>query len=283
MKVSRRELGSALFGAAAAACEAGRPPEEVRVRAPSVFVGHGAPTLALDAKGIEMERWGAGLRPRALLVVSAHWTTRGVATGAERALPLVYDFHGFPDALYRLRYEAPGAPDLARRVRSLLASRSPGSVAGRGLDHGVWVPLLRMFPKADLPVLQLSLPVEWSPAELIALGRDLAPLRGDGVMLIGSGNMTHNLGRIAADGAPVPAWASEFDQWATETVERWDLDALADYRSRAPQLRINHPTEEHWQPLLVAVGAAGTSKPRLRWPIQGFEHGSLSRRCLELA
>lgn len=251
-------------------------------RMPLGFIGHGAPLLAIDAdKGAELRAFGASLpRPDAILVVSAHWLTREATTGATTPRRLIYDFSGFPDELYRLTYPAPGAPALAARVAELLghAGREVEQAPERGLDHGVWVPLIHLFPDAQIPVLQLSMPATASPAELFDLGRALAPLRDEGVLLLGSGNVTHNLGRLGPEEDP-PSWALDFDAWVTRTLDTWDMPALLDYRRRAPSLRLAHPSEEHFLPLLVIAGAADP-RPVVRHPVKGFEYGSLSRRSV---
>ena len=192
---------------------------------------------------------------------------------------LMYDFYGFPQELYELEYPSPGAPDLLKRLASLL----PGGVEQeeRPLDHGVWVPLLHMAPAADTPVLQLSLPSSEGPEGLFELGRQLAPLRDEGVFILGSGNIVHNLRQLGRDGGTTPAWATEFDQWAAEALTRGNFDALVDYRQKSPGLRQAHPTEEHFQPLLVAAGAASTSGDDATFTVDGFEYGSISRRCVQ--
>jgi 4,5-DOPA dioxygenase extradiol len=260
---------------------AGAAEEAVVERMPTIFVGHGAPTVALDAdKGAPFAQWGAELaRPRAVLVVSAHWAAPRVTTGALETVPLVYDFYGFPDAMYRIQWPAPGAPELAERVGALLGG-SVDAAPGRGLDHGVWTPLLWMFPKADVPVLQLAMPAVATYAELVALGRRLAPLRDEGVLIVGSGNITHNLRRVdRGDQAATPGWALDFDRWCEDVLARGDLDALVGAPERAPEFGTNHPTDEHFRPLLVVAGAA-TGAPA-RFPVTGFEFGSLSRRAVQ--
>lgn len=248
-------------------------------RAPVLFVAHGAPPLLDDRAWIaELAQWGRDLpRPRAILMVSAHWESRPLTLGATRPVPLVYDFYGFPDRFYRLQYAAPGAPELAERVRSLVATTGlPIHSSDRGLDHGAYIPLMCMVPDAEIPVLQLSMP-SLDPRELYALGRALAPLRDEGILIIGSGFLTHNL--RAARGGGTPAWASEFDQWAGDVLVRGDHDALLDYRSKAPALRLAHPTEEHFAPILLSAGAAGTD--RASFPIGGFWFGSFSKRSVQ--
>jgi 4,5-DOPA dioxygenase extradiol len=288
-----------LLGAAAAspllACSADAAAPRAAAtgaRLPVIFVAHGAPPLLDDAGWVaELGAWGKALpRPRALLVISAHWEQRPATLGATRPVPLVYDFYGFPERYYRMRYPSPGAPELASRVHGLLAARGIACVSAddRGLDHGAYVPLMCMWPAADLPVLQLSLP-GLEPQELFRLGVALAPLRDEGVLVIGSGFLTHNLRARyrtrAADGTPAtPAWASEFDSWIAEVLSARDLDRLVDYRARAPALRLAHPTEEHLSPVVVAAGAASTSASSMTvtYPITGFWHGTFTRRSVEL-
>lgn len=261
-------------------------PPPAPVRMPVAFVGHGSPMTALDAvKGGAWQRWAQGLgTPRCILVVSAHWEAAPATIAATRTVPLIYDFYGFPKALYEVRYAPPGAPRLAERVRALL--KSSGGVKDapdRGLDHGAWVPLVWMARAADVPVLQLSLPAQDGPA-LVKLGQALAPLRDQGVLILASGNLTHNLGAVdVRPGAPTPKWASDHDAWLADVLQRRDLDALSDFRRRAPALRQNHPTLEHFTPLLVAVGAASTAWSSTAFPVTGFDAGSLSRRCVTLS
>jgi 4,5-DOPA dioxygenase extradiol len=248
---------------------------------PVLFLAHGAPPLLDDEGWIgELAAWSQALpRPRAIAVVSAHWEARPVTIGAVRPLPLIYDFYGFPDRFYRLQYPAPGAPELARRIQDLLAAaRIPcAEDAERGLDHGSYIPLMCMYPQADIPVLQISLPSE-SPAELLAVGRALEPLRREGVLLIGSGFLTHNLRALSL--RETPAWAAEFDAWSADVLARRDLDALADYRHKAPGVRESLPTHEHFVPVLVSAGAAAESP--VRFPITGFWWGgAMTRRSVQ--
>lgn len=252
---------------------------------PVGFVGHGAPTLAIDpVKGAELSAFARSFpAPQSVLVFSAHWETRAPTIGTVQPRPLIYDFNGFPEALYRARYPAPGAPELARRVENLLRPWSVARAVDRGLDHGAWVPLVHMYPDASVPVLQVSLPGRTPGPDLLKIGAALAPLRAEGVLVLGSGSLTHNL-RLSRyeDPAPPPAWAVEFDQWVESVLTRWDLDALADYRRRAPALHVAHPTEEHFLPLLIAAGAASVSTPKVTFPVVGFEHRALSRRAVKM-
>jgi 4,5-DOPA dioxygenase extradiol len=203
---------------------------------------------------------------------------------ATRTVPLIYDFSGFPRPLYAVKYAAPGAPVLAQRVRALLKPLGGVKDApNRGLDHGAWVPLVWMARDADVPVLQLSLPAQDGPA-LVNLGRALAPLRDQGVVILASGNLTHNLRAIdMRPGAKPPAWAADHDAWLADVLARRDLDALTDFRRRAPALQQNHPTLEHFTPILVAAGAAAPAWSAAKFPVTGWDAGSLSRRCVELS
>jgi 4,5-DOPA dioxygenase extradiol len=185
-------------------------------------------------------------------MVSAHWEEAPLALGATETVPLVYDFWGFPEHYYRVTYDAPGAPELAESVRKLL--RAPGmpvqDVPDRGLDHGAYVPLVEMYPEADIPVLQVSMPT-LDPVRLLEIGRKLAPLRDEGVLIVGSGFFTHNLAALRQGG--VPAWSAEFDDWGREAR---DVDALLDFTRTSPAGQLAHPRTEHFAPLFVTMGAA---------------------------
>ncbi|HEY0665617.1 MAG TPA: class III extradiol ring-cleavage dioxygenase [Gallionella sp.] len=229
---------------------------------PVLFVSHGAPTLSLDPgeTGATWRKLGEQLRPASILVISAHWET-AIPTVSRAAHPeTIHDFHGFPEQLYKLQYPAPGAPELARSVASALqqAGIAVQQDDTRGLDHGAWVPLSLMYPQADIPVTQLSLQPDQDPAWHIALGRALRPLREQGVLIIGSGAITHNLGALFRhpQGEPVSAWVTEFCDWIAGRIAEGDIAALAGYRTQAPHAAQNHPTDEHLLPLFVALGAA---------------------------
>ena len=220
---------------------------------PSVFISHGSPMHALKAgeAGLAWAALGKRLgKPAAILIASAHWETNvPMVTGSARP-ETIHDFSGFPEPLYRLRYTAPGAPEVARKASEALKQAGfTAAIDGcRGLDHGAWAPLLYMYPDADVPVVQLSL----QPA----LGRALRKLEEDNVLVIGSGHMTHNLRDwMRCAGAPAP-YAAEFAEWVRERLEAHDLETLADYRARSPHGARAHPTDEHFLPLFVAVGAA---------------------------
>lgn len=249
---------------------------------PSLFLAHGAPVLLDMPQWVgELRAWAEALpRPRAVLMVSAHWTGAPVTLGATRTVPLVYDFHGFPRKYYQQQYPAPGAPELARRVRELLSPHQPvADEPTRGLDHGAYVPLVAMYPAADVPVLQVSMPT-LDPGALFRLGQALAPLREEGVLLIGSGFITHNLRTLDWSGAsPPPAWAVDFDAWTASALDRHDTGALLDYQRRGPGVRDALPTVEHFVPLLISLGA-GEGEP-VSYPVTGFFGGSFTRRSVQ--
>jgi len=251
---------------------------------PTIFVAHGAPILMDDAGWVgELRSWASAMpRPSAVLMISAHWEKRPVTLGATKPVPLYYDFYGFPEKYYQVEYPAPGAPALAAKVEALLAERTieVAHKPERGLDHGAYVPMLCMYPEANVPVLQLSLP-SLAPAELFSLGRALAPLRDEGVLIVGSGFLTHNM-RFAFR-AGTPAWATEFDLWAKETLEKRDTDSLLDFMARGPAATMALPTTEHFVPVIVAAGAAAEGAP-VTFPITGFwtpGGGAFTRRSVQ--
>jgi 4,5-DOPA dioxygenase extradiol len=287
----RSALGVLLSAAGAplvSACRREEAPRATPAAAalPAIFVAHGSPLLLDDAGWVgELARWAQALpRPRAVLMLSAHWTQAPATIGATRTVPLVYDFYGFPDEYYRVTYPAPGAPELAARVRALLGAGAGQPVADapeRGLDHGAYVPLAAMYPRADVPVLQLSLPA-LDPKALFALGRALGPLRREGVLIVGSGFLTHNMRALdPRPDAPTPSWAAEFDAWAAEILDRRDVDALLDYRRRAPGVGLALPTHEHFVPVVVAMGSAIDGASAVSFPITGFMAGSFTRRSVQ--
>ena len=255
-------------------------------RMPALYLGHGAPPLLEDPTWMrELGGWAQSLpRPTSILIVSAHWQSAPMAIGATTRVPLVYDFYGFPEHYYAMRYDAPGAPELAARVKAMMPASEPVlDRPERGLDHGAWVPLTAMYPDADIPVLQMSMP-DLDPRHLFEVGRRLAPLRDEGVLVVGSGFMTHGLPFIHEYflGKPgAPAWSMEFDRWASEALERGDLDALFDFRNRAPGMPYAHPTVEHLAPLFVTLGA-GTAPDRAPdTKIEGYWYG-LAKRSVEV-
>ncbi|NLG21708.1 MAG: dioxygenase [Actinomycetales bacterium] len=233
-------------------------------RQPVLYLSHGAPPLADDETWTgQLHAWSDRLpRPTNILMVSAHWESAPLTVGASRApVPLVYDFWGFPQKYFEVEYAAPTAPDLADDVSALLGQDAVHRDEGRGLDHGAYVPLVEMFPEADVPVLQMSMPT-LDPRELFEIGRRLAPLRDQGTLIVGSGFTTHNLKwfnpRNPAD-APPPQVSQEFDLWAAEALARQDVDAVLDFETRAPGALEAHPRTEHWAPLYVALGVAEAS------------------------
>jgi 4,5-DOPA dioxygenase extradiol len=251
---------------------------------PVVFLAHGSPLLLDDAGWVaELGAWAKAMpRPRAVLMLSAHWVDRPITIGATHPVPLVYDFYGFPTKYYQVTYGAPAASELADRLRGLLSGQPVAEAPERGLDHGAYVPLVCMYPEADVPVLQVSLPT-LEPRELLALGRALAPLRREGVLIVGSGFLTHNLRSIDfRPNAPTPAWASEFDAWTADVLTRRDADALCAYRELAPGVRQALPTHEHFVPVVVALGAAlDDARAFARFPITGFAYGTATRRSVQ--
>lgn len=252
---------------------------------PALYLGHGAPPLLDDPVWSgQLAAWAADLpRPRAILIVSAHWESAPVMLSAPGA-PLVYDFGGFDPKYYRMTYDTPDASWLARRVAAMMPATEPvHQHTSRGLDHGAWVPLRIMYPDADIPVLQMSLPTQ-DPARLLTLGERLKPLRDEGVLIIGSGFLTHGLPflRDVRIDAPAPGWSADFDAWAGEALANGDVDALADFRHRAPGMPYAHPTVEHYTPLFVTLGAAtAPDEPGIQ-VIDGFWMG-LSKRSLQVA
>lgn len=250
---------------------------------PSIFLAHGAPPLLDDELWMrELADWAAAMpRPQSVLMISAHWEQSPIALGATSQVPLVYDFYNFPERFYRLKYPSPGAPGLASRVRELLRGKETVQDApNRGLDHGAYVPLMAMYPKADIPVLQMSIPT-MDPEPLITLGRALAPLRKEGVLIVGSGFLVHNLRDIDFGSRTPQSWAVEFDAWAAEAIAKRDVDALAHYRERAPGVRMALPTHEHFVPVLVALGASLDHAEKVEFPITGHWLGGLTKRSVQ--
>jgi 4,5-DOPA dioxygenase extradiol len=251
-------------------------------RLPALFIGHGSPLniVADNSYTRDLEALAARLpRPAAILVVSAHWLTKGTAVGADERNLTIYDFFGFPDELYEKNYPAPGSPAVAARVRALSGGRVVP--AERGLDHAAWAPLIRMYPAADVPVLELSLDVSAPAAVHYALGRSLAPLRDEGVMIVGSGNIVHNLRIIDWDeDAPVAAWAAEFDAWVAGCVAERRHDDLIGYLDH-PLGRMAAPTPDHYLPLLYTL-AVQAEEDDVLIAHEGIQNGTVSMRCLQV-
>ena len=253
---------------------------------PALFLSHGAPPLVDDATWVsELEAWSDAMpRPDAILVVSAHWEAAPLTIGSTTTeTPLTYDFWGFPEHYYDVTYDAPGASGLAARVQTLLPDREPvAHDPSRRLDHGAYVPLTVMYPDADIPVLQISMPT-LDPQRLLALGARLRPLRHEGVLVIGSGFTTHGLPFLddPSPGATPPGWSVEFDAWASERMASGDVDALIDFRAKAPGMPYAHPTIEHFAPLFVALGASQSPEQVPTQVIDGYWMG-LAKRSIQL-
>nr|WP_255481806.1 MULTISPECIES: 4,5-DOPA dioxygenase extradiol [Ramlibacter] len=258
-------------------------------RLPVVFVGHGSPMNVITENPWRPQWEALGRtfgaehpRPAAILCISAHWLTDGWwVTGMQRP-PTIHDFGGFPQALFDQRYPAPGAPALARDlVAAARGRRLRPDERQWGYDHGTWSVLKPMFPRADIPVLQLSLDMARPPQEHLAAGRELRALRERGVLIVGSGNVVHNLRAVQRGGAPDQAydWAASFDAWAAPLIERADGAALAGFQARGAEAQLAHPFPDHWLPLLHAVGAVAPGE-RVRQFNLGFQSGSLSMRSV---
>ena len=250
---------------------------------PALYLSHGAPPLFEDRAWIdELSGWADALPiPRGILIVSAHWEVAPLSISATAPTSLVYDFGGFDPRYYRMRYDTPDAKALAQDVTRALSGIDVHEHASRGLDHGAWVPLKVMYPGARIPVLQLSLPTA-DPASLMRLGARLRSLRADGLLVIGSGFMTHGLPYLTTEmffGNAVPSWSQEFDLWAAQALADRDFDELATYRTRAPGMPFAHPTAEHFTPLFVTLGAADG---HLTTTVDGYAFG-LSKRSLQAA
>jgi 4,5-DOPA dioxygenase extradiol len=253
---------------------------------PVLYLSHGAPPLADDPLWTrQLADWARDVpSPTAILMVSAHWEEAPLTIGATTTVPLVYDFGGFPRHYYEVQYAAPGAPELAASVRKLLrSSQTPvHDDPARGLDHGAYVPLVEMYPNADIPVLQISMPT-LDPEELVRVGRKLAPLRDEGVLIIGSGFFTHNLRALnmsaGTDSTP-PTWSSDFDEWGDQVLTERDFDSLIDFSHKAPAARLAHPRTEHFAPLFVSLGASLDRSDTATTAIDGYWYG-LSKRSVQ--
>ena len=257
-------------------------------RMPALYLGHGAPPLLDDELWTgQLSAWARELpRPTAILIVSAHWESAPLSlSGSAAGTPLVYDFGGFAPRYYRMTYPTPDAGALAARVAAAMPDSEPvHRHASRGLDHGAWVPLKVMYPDGDVPVLQLSMPTH-DPSRLLDIGRRLRALRDEGVLVIGSGFMTHGLPYLTRDMVvenKVPSWSADFDHWAADALARGDVDTLASFRSKAPGVGYAHPNVEHYTPLFVTLGAATDPERPVQTTIDGFFIG-LSKRSFQTA
>lgn len=250
---------------------------------PTLFISHGSPMLAIEDSAAHRFLLGLGKalpRPKAIIIISAHWESTGGQVVCLASHPeTIHDFGGFPEALFEIQYPAPGAPAEAARTAELLEHEGfdVGRSATRGLDHGAWVPLHLMYPEADIPTAQISLRRGASPSENEKMGKALRKLREDGVLIIGSGSLTHNLYsfRGASIDAKVPTWVSDFGGWMHARLQTNQREALLDYRAQAPFAVRNHPTEEHLLPLFVAMGAAGDA-PKAERLHASYEYGVLA-------
>jgi len=253
---------------------------------PALYLSHGAPPLFDDPQWIDqLFTWSQALpKPAAILIVSAHWEAAPLTLSASGAgTPLVYDFGGFAPRYYSMTYETPDATALSRRVSAMMPDTEPvHEHASRGLDHGAWVPLKIMYPYGDVPVLQLSLPTR-DPARLLDIGARLRALRDEGVLVIGSGFMTHGLPFISFGDSAVPGWSSDFDLWAKDALARGDVDELAQYRSHAPGMPYAHPTVEHFTPIFVTLGSATDPGAAVTTTVDGYWMGGLAKRSFEAA
>jgi 4,5-DOPA dioxygenase extradiol len=255
---------------------------------PALYLSHGAPPLFEDTGWMDqLFAWARSMpRPKAVLIVSAHWEAAPLSlSSTDAAVTPVYDFGGFDPMYYRMRYDTPDATDLAGRVAALMPDTEPvHEHARRGLDHGAWVPLKIMYPQADIPVLQLSMPTH-DPDRLLALGRRLRALREEGVLVVGSGYMTHGLPFLTPQmwsGEVVPGWSTDFDIWAAEALASGDVDRLARFRTAAPGMPYAHPTVEHFTPLFVTLGAAADPTAPVTTAIDGYALG-LAKRSFQAA
>ena len=255
----------------------------LQVRMPALYIGHGAPMLLDDALWTSQLKNVADsiAKPKAILIVSAHWESEPITLSNPGAnTPLVYDFSGFDRKFYEMTYNSPDATELAKTIAKLMPTTEPLHQSSRGLDHGAWVPLKVMYPAADIPVLQMSMPTD-DPIRLMELGNRLQTLRDEGVLIIGSGFLTHGLRylrewRVDAD---APSWSSEFDAWANQALENGDVDTLSKFKELAPGLPYAHPTVEHFTPLFVTLGASQIIDAPPTTLIDGYFMG-LSKRSI---
>jgi len=262
-------------------------PETIQPRMPAVFIGHGTPFNALNDNQFTRtwREFGRSIpKPKAILAVSAHWYIGATAATASPAPKTVHDFNGFPREMYEIDYPAPGSPELVRALQELVRPTWLGldTADQWGLDHGTWSVLTHMFPEADVPVVQLSVDATQPVSYHLDLGRRLAPLRDEGVLVLGSGNIVHNLGRLSPreEDPHVMDWALAFDAFAKEKLEQGDHRALVDYEKQGHTARLAVPTNDHYLPMLYTLGALG-EKEGVRFTHESFQHGSISMRCFE--
>jgi 4,5-DOPA dioxygenase extradiol len=255
---------------------------------PVMFVGHGSPMVSIedDPYTETLTKFGQSLpRPRAIIVLSAHWeSAKPLRVTASKNPRTLYDFFGFPPELYQLTYPSPGDPELALKVVQVFSTLKIEVIPDKlhGIDHGAWVPLRRIFPKADIPVIQITLPFPRRPNEIMEMGHTLKSLREEQIFLVGSGNLVHNLRRVHFDDkyAPVDSWAKEMDDWLKEKIARHDVSHLINYRESAPHVTMGAQTTEHFDPLFFVLGAA-PGEP-MTTVFEGFHYGNLSMRTFIL-
>jgi 4,5-DOPA dioxygenase extradiol len=252
-------------------------------RMPAIFVGHGSPMNAISSNRYT-QAWAARAalmpRPRAILSVSAHWFTRGTMATAMLHPKTIHDFGGFPQALYQVQYPAPGNPDLAAEVQALLKPANPVLDHAWGLDHGTWQVAIHMFPRADIPIVQLSIDATQAPQFHYELGKRLSPLRESGVLILGSGNIVHNLGlMVRREDAPAFDWSARFSEHVRGSIARRDHAALIDYSGQGRDSRLSVPTPEHYLPLLYVLGTQRDVDPADIF-VEGSVHGSLDMMCV---
>jgi 4,5-DOPA dioxygenase extradiol len=257
-------------------------------RQPAVFVSHGSPMTALESGPYAqaLAAFGSSVNPQAILVISAHWQESAIRIASGARPELIYDFGGFPRALYELTYEAPGSPELATEVAAELkrAGFNADFDPRRGWDHGVWVPMRLMFPQARIPIVEISLPMT-PPEELYKLGDALGSLRAKGVLVVGSGGIVHNLGMMnwRDKTAPGDRWAREFQVWVKERIDRRELATLFEYEKHAPHAALAVPTPEHFAPLFPVLGAASGAAAKLHPIFEAIEHANMSMFTFALA
>ncbi len=256
---------------------------------PAVFISQGSPMVAIQSGPYQnaLADFGRSWRPRAIVTISAHWGSGdSISIAGDEHHTAMHDFGGFPPALYELSYNAPGSPELASRVADLLGAGGfrTATTSGRGLDHGTWIPLRLMYPEVEIPVVAISVPLRLSPEELYRSGQKLAPLRSDGILILGSGGIVHNLRLVHLEDIhrPVDSWAAEFDTWVADAVRQRKLKELFNFREAAPQAKLAVPTFEHFAPMFVVLGA-GSPGGNITTIYEGFEHGNISMRSFAIA
>lgn len=253
---------------------------------PVLFLGHGSPMNAIEDNAFtqSLKKLGASLpRPAAILVVSAHWLTKGTFVSVAPQPKMIYDMYGFPEELYKVKYPAPGAPGFAKDVKALVKSVSVQEDKEWGFDHGLWSVLIHLFPKADIPVFELSMDYHKPMQYHYDLAKELVQLRKKGVLVVGSGNITHNLRKFDMNNpsAKPVEWAHEFDEKIKKFLDSHDHKGIIDYRKLGTVAELSHPEPSHFLPLLYAIGLQDKSEA-LTYPHEGFTYGSFSMRCVKI-